>query len=112
MHDGALGERDAAGFPPFAFQAMLRAEARELKQALTFLQDAVLSAPSFGNVLIYDPVPMKLARLKNRERAQLLVESRSRPELQAFLTAWMERLYALKPARDLRWHLDVDPLEY
>jgi len=131
-----LGERDAAGFPPFAFQAMLRAEARELKQALTFLQDAVLSAPTIGpttpspacpggetlsavpannpfpGVLIYDPVPMKLARLKNRERAQLLVESRSRPELQAFLSAWMERLYALKPARDLRWHLDVDPLEY
>jgi primosomal protein N' (replication factor Y) len=29
-----LAERDAAGFPPFAFQAMLRAEAPELKQAL------------------------------------------------------------------------------
>jgi primosomal protein N' (replication factor Y) len=107
-----LAERETAGFPPFAFQAMLRAEAAELKQALTYLQDAVASAPSSANVLIYDPVPMKLARLKNRERAQLLVESRSRPELQAFLAAWMERLYGLKPPRDLRWHLDVDPLEY
>jgi primosomal protein N' (replication factor Y) len=107
-----LAEREAAGFPPFAFQAMLRAEAHELKQALAFLHDAVLQAPTFENVLIYDPVPMRLARLKNRERAQLLVESRSRPALQAFLGAWMERLLALKAPRELRWHLDVDPLEF
>jgi primosomal protein N' (replication factor Y) len=52
-----------------------------------------------------------MARLKNLERAQLLVESASRPGLQAFLTAWMEQLYSLKAPRDLRWHLDVDPLE-
>ncbi len=43
-------------------------------------------APTFaGEVMLYDPVPMRLARLKNRERAQLLVESRSRPALQGFL---------------------------
>ena len=107
-----LAEREVAGFPPFAFQAMLRAEAPELKQALDFLQGAVASAPTFSDVLLYDPVPMRLARLKNRERAQLLVESRSRPALQAFLTAWLDALYALKAPRDLRWHLDVDPLEF
>jgi primosomal protein N' (replication factor Y) len=107
-----LAEREVAGFPPFAFQALLRAEARELKQALDFLQDAVSRAPTFNDVLLYDPVPMRLARLKNRERAQLLVESRSRPILQGFLTAWMETLYSLKTPRELRWHLDVDPLEF
>lgn len=114
-----LAEREAAGFPPFAYQAMLRAEAHELKQALDFLQRAVeiahgaiASAPTFSDVLLYDPVPMRLARLKNRERAQLLIESRSRPVLQGFLTAWMDTLYALKAPRDLRWHLDVDPLEF
>jgi primosomal protein N' (replication factor Y) len=107
-----LAEREAAGFPPFAFQAMLRAEARELKEALAFLQAAVTSAPTVAGVLIYDPVPMRLARLKNRERAQLLVESRSRPALQGFLTQWMAALYGLKTPRELRWHLDVDPLEF
>jgi len=131
-----LAERETAGFPPFAFQAMLRAEATELQQALDFLRNAVASAPTLGpptpspalaggetscavpatrtfpEVLLYDPVPMRLARLKNRERAQLLVESRSRPALQNFLTAWMTALYACKVPRDLRWHIDVDPLEY
>jgi primosomal protein N' (replication factor Y) len=106
-----LAERAAAGFPPFAFQALLRAEARELEEALAFLRAAVSSAPTFAEVLLYDPVPMRLARLKNRARAQLLVESRSRPALQNFLTQWMEALYGLKTPRELRWHLDVDPLE-
>jgi primosomal protein N' (replication factor Y) len=106
-----LAEREAAGFPPFAFQALLRAEAHELAEAIAFLQDAVASAPTFPEVLIYDPVPMRLARLKNRERAQLLVESRSRPALHAFLDAWLEALHAQKTPRELRWHLDVDPLE-
>ena len=91
---------------------MLRAEAPELPQALAFLRDAVRRAPTFAEVLLYDPVPMRLARLKNRERAQLLVESRSRPALQGFLTAWMETLYSVKTPRELRWHLDVDPLEF
>lgn len=107
-----LAEREVAGFPPFAHQAMLRAEARELDQALDFLRVAVQRAPTFPEVLLYDPVPMRLARLKNRERAQLLVESRSRPALQTFLTDWMEQLYACKAPRDLRWHIDVDPLEF
>ena len=107
-----LAERAAAGFPPFAFQALLRAEAHELADAIAFLKDAVASAPTFENILIYDPVPMRLARLKNRERAQLLVESRSRPALHGFLTQWLAALYALKTSRELRWHLDVDPLEF
>jgi primosomal protein N' (replication factor Y) len=109
-----LAERDAAGFPPFAFQALLRAEAPELAGALAFLATAVNAAEALGatDIQIYDPVPMRLARLKNRERAQLLVESRSRPALQSFLAHWMTRLYALKMSRDLRWHLDIDPLEF
>ena len=109
-----LAERETAGFPPFAFQAMLRAEARELKQALDFLHEAVALAGALeaAEVMLYDPVPMRLARLKNRERAQLLVESRSRPALQAFLAEWMAQLYELKAPRELRWHLDVDPLEF
>ncbi|MBY0341285.1 MAG: hypothetical protein K2Q19_09000, partial [Rhodocyclaceae bacterium] len=64
------------------------------------------------HVFLYDPVPMRMFKLMNLERAQLLVESPSRPALQGFLTQWMEALYAQKASRELRWHLDVDPLEF
>ncbi|MBU1236473.1 MAG: primosomal protein N' [Gammaproteobacteria bacterium] len=109
-----LDERQMAGFPPFSFQAMLRAEARDMSQSLDFLAAARDAAVLLAGeaVALYDPVPMRLARLKNLDRAQLLVESQSRPALQTFLTAWNTRLHELKAPRELRWHLDVDPAEY
>ncbi|MCX8086263.1 MAG: primosomal protein N' [Rhodocyclaceae bacterium] len=107
-----LAEREAAGFPPFSYQALLCAEDEALANALDFLREAVARAPSVAGVMLYDPVPMRLHRLKNRERAQLLVESRHRPALHAFLDAWLATLYAMKTPRPLRWHLDVDPIEY
>ncbi|MFA6311292.1 MAG: primosomal protein N' [Sterolibacterium sp.] len=109
-----LAERRAAGFPPFTFQALLRAEARQLETSLAFLKTAVEAARTLlpAGVSLYDPVPMRLFRVMALERAQLLTESASRPALRAFLTAWVEQLYKLKAPRDLRWHLDVDPLEF
>ena len=105
-----LDEREAAGLPPAGFQAMLRVEAKMLENALGFLKDAAGAPVSSEGVMIYDPVPMTLTRLMNVERAQLMVESRSRPMLQAFLARWVEWIGAHAPA-SLRWHVEVDPLE-
>lgn len=108
-----LDERRVAGFPPFSFQAMLRAEAGSIEQSLAFLAAARGAAEALADgVTLYDPVPMRMQRLMTLERGQLLVESVSRPALQAFLTKWMDALYSLKMPGGLRWHLDVDPLEF
>ena len=55
---------------------------------------------------------MRLARRANLERAQLLAESPSRRALQTFLAHWREALDAIKTPARLRWHLEVDPLEF
>jgi len=109
-----LAERESAGFPPFAFQCLVRAEARTMDQSLAFLAEARAAAQALAgpDIALYDPVPMRMHRLMSLERAQLLVESAHRPALQAFLADWSERLRELKAPRDLRWHLDVDPLEF
>ncbi len=109
-----LAERERAGFPPFTHQALLRAEAPELKQALAFLQTAkeLGDALSPAEVARYDAVPMRLHRLAHLERAQLLVETRSRPALQSFLAQWLAAIRELKTQKALRWHIDVDPLEF
>ena len=60
---------------------------------------------------LFDPVPMRMSRLARRERAQLLVEADSRAGLQGFLGQWMTMLYAQRTPRELRWQLDVDPLD-
>jgi len=107
-----LAEREQASFPPFSHQAVLRADAPDMAASLDFLARALALAPDSGGVTLYDPVPMRMARLANRERAQLLVESIHRPTLQNFLTEWSARIYGLKASRYMRWHLDVDPLEF
>lgn len=109
-----LKEREQAGFPPYAFQAVLRAEAPDMADAIAFL-NAAATLPLIGeheNVMIYDPVPMKLARLANLERGQLLAESSSRPALQHFLPRWREAIEGIKAPSKLRWHIEVDPLEF
>jgi primosomal protein N' (replication factor Y) len=109
--ESQLEERRSAGFPPFLFEAALRAEARELKSALRFLHDAGELAEIPDGVHLYDPVPNLLTQRAGLHRAQLLVQSRSRPALQAYLGALSAALFERAP-RDIRWHLDVDPIEF
>jgi primosomal protein N' (replication factor Y) (superfamily II helicase) len=106
-----LEERRAAGFPPFVYQALLRAEAPEIDAALRFLATAASVAPAPEEVEVFDPVPAQMSRLKGMERAYLLAQSGSRKKLQVFLAGWRSRLDAL-PSRKVRWILDVDPLEF
>jgi primosomal protein N' (replication factor Y) len=105
-----LAERKAAGFPPFVFEAALRAEAPKLDEALRFLADAASSVAPHDGVRVYDPVPNIITRRAGVERAQLLMQSASRPALQAHLRALDAGLRS--QATRVRWHLDVDPLEF
>jgi primosomal protein N' (replication factor Y) len=108
-----LEERRQAGFPPYAYQAILRAEAAGMAEAIAFLATARVHAENADcpGVTAYDPIPMRLARLAERERAQLLVESPSRRALQDFLPIWREKIETIRCPGKLRWHLEVDPLE-
>ncbi|MDB5841206.1 MAG: primosomal protein [Herminiimonas sp.] len=103
-----LEERRHAGLPPFIYQALLRAEARELQTALDFLQLASECLPHPG-ITINDPIPMTMTRVANVDRAQLLVECASRPALQAFLKIWIATLRQIKTRA--RWSLEVDPVD-
>jgi len=103
-----LEERHQAALPPYMYQALLRAEAPELATAVEFLEAARDALPSDA-VVINDPIPMTMTRVHNVDRAQLLIESNSRPALQAFLTVWIDVLRAMKSR--VRWSLEVDPLD-
>lgn len=116
--DMLLFERQQAGFPPSGCQALLRADSLQLEQTLEFLrlarqlaQNALLEQPPHGFIHIHDPVPMRLSRLATRERGQLLIDSDNRQVLQGFLQSWLKALWTVRKHRDLRWQIDVDPLE-
>ena len=103
-----LDERRDAQLPPFMYQALLRAEARELETALAFLQQAATLVEADG-VTINAPIPAAMTKVANVHRAQLLVESASRPALQAFLKIWNEELRGMKTR--IKWTLEVDPVD-
>ncbi|MFL6572278.1 MAG: primosomal protein N', partial [Burkholderiales bacterium] len=108
--EAQLEERRGAGFPPFVFEAALRAEAATLDTALRFLREAAAIVTPPREVRVFDPVPHLITRRAGLERAQLVMQSASRPPLQHFLCALSEQLFA-RADRRVRWHLDVDPIE-
>ena len=106
-----LAERRKLDLPPYTRQALLRAEAPQMAAAMTYLRSAVQAAPDSPQVSVFDPTPAPMARVAGLERAQLLIQSASRPALQQFLANWRPQLAAIKP-QVARWSLDVDPLEF
>jgi primosomal protein N' (replication factor Y) len=109
--ESQLTERRNAGFPPYVFEAVLRAEAPQLARAMEFLRDARALEAAPDSVRVFDPVPHVLTRRSGFERAQLVMQSTSRTALQAYLAALSARLFETAP-RGVRWHLDVDPIEF
>ncbi|MGN1055972.1 MAG: primosomal protein N' [Comamonas sp.] len=114
-----LRERRDAAMPPFAFQALVRADAKTQEQAQQFLRaarDAALQnqVPHVADVFIYPPIPMAVQRVANVERAQMLIEAQDRRALQRFLQAWQDWLHWLRAQPQhrslVRWIVDVDPL--
>ncbi|MBD7959806.1 replication restart helicase PriA [Comamonas avium] len=114
-----LRERQDAGMPPYAFQALVRADARTQETAQAFLRAATDAArqgqlPCLDDVFVYPPIPMAMQRVANVERAQMLIEAADRRALQRFLHAWQPWLHWVRGQPQhkgvVRWLVDVDPL--
>ncbi|AWB35059.1 primosomal protein N' [Orrella marina] len=112
-----IAEREQAGLPPFSFQALMTAQAKELPVAVSFLEQARESAQTWlassevDCVMLYDVVPLRVVRVAGQCRAQLLIESSSRVMLQRLLSEWLPELGSRFGAAGLRWQIEVDPLE-
>jgi len=123
--DGELAQREAAGFPPFAHLALLRAEAQHADAPMQFLQAAktllipwVAAKPARGapisapeGLTLDGPVAAPMPRRAGMYRAQLLLSSPKRRDLHVALEAALPAVYALPEARKTRWSLDVDPVD-
>ena len=109
----ALQERELAELPPFAFQALFRAEATVESAAIDFLHQARAALDSYGprDVELLGPLPAPMLKRAGRYRYQLLLQSRARKPLHRLLAAARPRLDELPASRRVRWSLDIDPLD-
>jgi primosomal protein N' (replication factor Y) len=107
-----LKERSAAELPPYAFLALFRAEAHNMAQAMDFLEKIKILADQHGEGLpVWGPVPAPMPRRAGKFRVQLLLQSRHRPQLQRCLKQLLPVIEKLPGKQQVRWSLDVDPLE-
>lgn len=109
----ALAERKKIGLPPFSFQALFRAEAKDPETPLTFLKnlrDAAESVKQHG-VEILGPVQAPMAKRLGRYRYQLLLQSPSRARLHQELDTLLSRMQSIAGLSRVRWSLDIDPMD-
>jgi primosomal protein N' (replication factor Y) len=107
----ALAERAAAGWPPFAHIVALRASAPALPEAVEFLGAARKLARAPRAVRLLGPAPAAMAKRAARYHAQVLLEAQDRAPLHRLLAEWLPRVEEIKVSRNLRWSIDVDPIE-
>jgi len=109
-----LEERRELQLPPYAYLALLSAEAPGRAAVDAFLRAAfergrnIVAERSLA-CSVYPPVPAALARRAGLERGQVLVQSTRRATLHDFLPRWRAVLEGAA-SRRVRWNLDVDPL--
>ncbi len=108
-----LAERRSAGLPPASRMALVRAEAPAAAPPLELLRSARehLGERRIRDLEFHGPAPAPMERLAGRYRAQLgLLAPRRAPLHRALheLRAW---LASSRQARQVRWSIDVDPVE-
>ena len=105
-------QREAAGFPPFAHLALLRAEAKHADPPTAFLQAAREWLQHTQVPLeLSGPLPAPMPRRAGYQRAQLLLSTGDRRALHGALDLALPEIYAMPSARKVRWSLDVDPMD-
>lgn len=110
--EALLHEREMSGFPPFAYLAVLRADAHTEKDARSFLQQIKeLFSDSAHAVTLLGPIPALIAKRKGRYCQQLLIKSTTRKALQAFLHQLTLNMSKVTLVSKVRFVLDVDPIE-
>ncbi|MFS8609468.1 MAG: primosomal protein N', partial [Gammaproteobacteria bacterium] len=107
----ALDERRKAGWPPFSYLAMWRAEATQRGPVAAFLERVRAAAARASAVNVLGPAPAPMERKGGRYRMQLLLQARERAPLRALLARLVPEARGWREARKVRWSIDVDPLE-
>ena len=109
----ALEERKAARLPPVTHLALLRAEAPDAGAPARFLEDVQrrIHDAAVAGVEAWGPVPATMERRAGRYRAQLLLQSDQRANLQQLLGNLVLQLEQDRATRQVRWTVDVDPAD-
>ncbi len=106
-----LEERQRWQFPPFTYQALIRADALDMDAALAVLQQIRDILQATDGIILLGPVPAPLEKRANRYRAQLLLQCKRRDLRYACLNLLIAREKTIQNKKTVRWSIDIDPVE-
>ena len=105
-----LSEREQSALPPYAFQALIRAEAASAGDAAGFLEGLLPGTPS-PSVELLGPIPAIMEKRAGRFRQMLIATSQTRGQLHQALAEVIDRAEKSRLASRVRWSVDVDPID-
>ena len=104
-----MGEREAAGLPPFGRLAAVIASGPDPAALEAYVRALAAAAPNAPGVEVYGPADAPLGLIRGRRRKRFLGRADRNIDLQAFLAAWRARVRI--PA-SVRATIDVDPYSF
>jgi len=106
-----LAQRQLWKFPPYSYQALIRAESLEPDQALKFLTQVHSYFSDINGLTLMGPMPSLMERRAKWYRAQLLLVAQQRAVLHGAIDQQLHRISKIRKKGKLRWVVDVDPLD-
>ncbi len=105
-------ERQATNLPPYSYQVMFRAETKSPSQARNFLRAVrTLIDAEDQQIQCLGPIAAPMEKRQGFYRAQLLLQAENRQILQRKLQSVLPSIETHKLSRQVRWSVDVDPVE-
>lgn len=107
-----LAERASAQLPPYSHLVLFRAEATNAQLPQDFLSEVrQLLLAANEELQVFGPIPALMEKKAGKFRAQLLIQTTQRSNLQKLLQPKIIEIDALPSSSKVRWSIDVDPLE-
>jgi primosomal protein N' (replication factor Y) len=108
-----LEERKRWSFPPYGYQALIRANAKTMEKALQVLEHIRQRLVDSGQgIHCMGPTPAPIEKRANLYRAQLLISSGRRAALHAVLGSLNSKDAKIPGSSGVRWSVDIDPLDF
>lgn len=107
----ALLERQQTRLPPFSHLALFRAEALQSAICQQWLTELATVAKTLPGLEILGPLSSPMEKRAGKYRWQLQLHSRQRPLLHQALSTLLATLQGWPQSRQLKWQLDVDPID-
>ncbi|MFN3234849.1 MAG: primosomal protein N' [Gammaproteobacteria bacterium] len=108
-----LIERQQSLMPPYQYLSLIRAEAKDNKKPMQFLSElkSMCARDRHDSLMVLGPTHAPMQKKAGHFRAQLLLQAEERKTLMKLLRRCIPELEALKLGKQVRWSIDVDPVD-